>query len=334
MQPLAGAPEGHADPGAARGQTQGQAQADAPTRAAATEELDSRLSDSEAIALRELYAQGHAADLMGDFGLSKPFLPHVLFRRAAKQEKANKPLDPAVKARRAEHEKARMRDSDADDMLRRAGLASSVAAQLKDPFAPKAPNGIEGLARATETVRPEGKTKPTLSAQQRRTLGMALAGRNVFITGSAGVGKSLLVDSIVEQLKAARKTVAITASTGIAAVNIAGCTVHAFAGIGLGEAPKEFLAKQVAKNKFKRKKWQQTHVLVIDEISMVSAPLLEKLSYVGRYCRGPSSGKEDKIQEHHLHPEPFGGIQIIAVGDFFQLPVRDFPLACVLCALS
>ena len=240
-----------------------------------------------------------------------------MLKRKLAEERAE---HPDVKARREKHERARMRASDADEMLRQAGLMSSVAAPLMNPNMPSAPNGV-AVDGEGETVKRE--EKPELSAQQQRTLEMALAGRNVFITGSAGVGKSLLVDSIVEQLRKMGKEVAITASTGIAAVNVGGCTLHAFAGIGLGEATAPILAKQAGGSKFKRKKWCNTQVLVIDEVSMISQELFDKVSYVGRFCRGP--GTTGRMVSHidearHLDPRPFGGLQIIAVGDFFQLP--------------
>ena len=140
----------------------------------------------------------------------------VMLKRKLAEERAE---HPDVKARREKHERARMRASDADEMLRQAGLMSSVAAPLMNPNMPSAPNGVavDGEARSSQARGEAGAER-----QQQRTLEMALAGRNVFITGSAGVGKSLLVDSIVEQLRKMGKEVAITASTGIAAVNVGG----------------------------------------------------------------------------------------------------------------
>lgn len=99
---------------------------------------------------------------------------------------------------------------------------------------------------------------------------------------------------------------AITASTGIAACNIGGVTIHSFGGIGLGTESAEDLAKKIRKNKKAMARWLRTKVLIIDEISMVDGDLFDKLARIGSLLR--------------KSVEPFGGIQIIVTGDFFQLP--------------
>lgn len=102
------------------------------------------------------------------------------------------------------------------------------------------------------------------------------------------------------------ETVAVTAPTGIAAINIGGQTVHSFAGIGLGRGERPAIVKKVMKNKSAVDRWKQTKVLIIDEISMLDRNLFELLDEIARRVCG--------------NDLPFGGIQIVVVGDFMQLP--------------
>jgi ATP-dependent DNA helicase PIF1 len=103
-----------------------------------------------------------------------------------------------------------------------------------------------------------------------------------------------------------RETTYVTAATGIAAVNIGGLTLHFFAGIGLGDAPKEELVSRIL-NKRNAKWWRQAKVLIIDEVSMIDGALFDALDYIARVVRNRSE-------------TPFGGIQLICCGDFLQLP--------------
>ncbi|XP_004466702.1 ATP-dependent DNA helicase PIF1 [Dasypus novemcinctus] len=146
-------------------------------------------------------------------------------------------------------------------------------------------------------------TKPQLSEEQAAVLRVVLKGQSVFFTGSAGTGKSYLLKHILGSLPPTG-TVA-TASTGVAACHIGGTTLHAFAGIGSGQAP---LAQCVAlaQRPGVRQSWLNCQRLVIDEISMVEADLFDKLEAVARAVRQQN--------------KPFGGIQLIICGDFLQLP--------------
>ena len=150
--------------------------------------------------------------------------------------------------------------------------------------------------------------KGDLNDEQRQTASRALDGRNVFITGSAGTGKSYLLKYIIQelQMKHGDKAVAVTASTGIAAVNLAGQTVHSFAGIGLGKGDPLRVRAKVLKDAKSVQRWTDTEVLVIDEISMIDRGLFELLDSVARSVKG--------------NQRPFGGIQVVLVGDFLQLP--------------
>ncbi|KAF8817410.1 hypothetical protein BYT27DRAFT_6810479 [Phlegmacium glaucopus] len=108
-----------------------------------------------------------------------------------------------------------------------------------------------------------------LSQEQTQILKLVQDGNSVFYTGSAGTGKSVLLREIIKALKKkhdkAQDAVAITASTGIAACNIGGVTIHSFAGIGLGIEPADDLAVKIKRNKKASTRWARTKVLIIDE---------------------------------------------------------------------
>ncbi|PNY24031.1 ATP-dependent DNA helicase PIF1 [Tolypocladium capitatum] len=151
----------------------------------------------------------------------------------------------------------------------------------------------------------------TLSGEQRHVLDLVVnKGASVFFTGPAGAGKSVLMRAIISELKQKYERdperVAVTASTGLAACNIGGITLHSFSGIGLGKEDAHTLVKKVRRNPKAKNRWLKTKCLVIDEISMVDGELFDKLSHVGRVVR--NNGR------------PWGGIQLIITGDFFQLP--------------
>ena len=101
------------------------------------------------------------------------------------------------------------------------------------------------------------------------------------------------------------KRVAVTASTGIAGVHINGCTIHSWAGIGLGDGTPEQVVDKVMRSKEARKRWRQHDAVVLDEVSMIDGELLDKLSAVGRAVRGGGAANP--------HPAPFGGMQMIFV---------------------
>ncbi|WAQ91362.1 hypothetical protein PtA15_14A245 [Puccinia triticina] len=152
--------------------------------------------------------------------------------------------------------------------------------------------------------------KVSLSPEQQNVLDLVLKGESIFFTGSAGTGKSVLLRHIISALKRSYASrpdaVAITASTGMAACAIGGTTIHSFAGIGLGAEEKDVLLGKVRRNRKASGKWMRTKVLIIDEISMVDGDLFDKLAYIAARMK-----RSDK---------PFGGIQVVIAGDFFQLP--------------
>lgn len=149
----------------------------------------------------------------------------------------------------------------------------------------------------------------TLNDEQQQALQTVLEGRNIFLTGPGGTGKTYLIHTIQSTLEAQGKKVAVTALTGCAALLLGkqAKTIHSWAGIGLGKDDAPKIVTGIRKYGFKAmKRWLTTNVLIIDEVSMMTADIFEKLDYVGRSMR--------------RNMNPFGGIQVILVGDFFQLP--------------
>lgn len=157
-----------------------------------------------------------------------------------------------------------------------------------------------------------------LNAEQRRAFDAIVAGKSIFITGPGGTGKSFLLQTLYENYKGRTgKVMAVTALTGCAALLLGpwAKTLHSWAGIGLGRAPAESIARGISTDARKKKRWRGTNCLVIDEVSMLTPHLLEYLDTVGRIVR-----KCDR---------PFGGLQVVFVGDFYQLPpvMKDVALA-------
>lgn len=146
-------------------------------------------------------------------------------------------------------------------------------------------------------------TTGELTEEQIKILNAVLEGKNIFFTGSAGTGKSFLLRKIISTLPP--DVTMATASTGVAACHIGGITLHQFAGIGLGTGTKE-RCFQLASRPSVISIWRKTKHLIIDEISMVDGEFFDKIEAVARHVRRTE--------------RPFGGIQLILCGDFFQLP--------------
>lgn len=156
-------------------------------------------------------------------------------------------------------------------------------------------------------LRPKNK-KPSaihLSDEQKRVIAHLAHGGNALVTGSAGTGKSTLLSAIRERLD---KHLPVVASTGIAAVNVGGLTIHSWAGLGLAEdEPKVLAGKIMDKGGSVLRRIKAAKRLALDEVSMIHGVLLDKIDEVFRLLRG----KPDQA---------FGGIQMIFFGDFLQLP--------------
>jgi len=166
----------------------------------------------------------------------------------------------------------------------------------------------EDVKQETASKKENQETAPSylshLSPDQCRILDWVIAGENVFFTGAGGTGKSFLLNAIKERLVGQSNTY-VTALTGIAATNIGGTTLHSFAGIGIGDAD-DFYRYVCTKNQKARLRWLHAKILLVDEISMLSAELFERLERLACLIRQNNSF--------------FGGIQIIFLGDFLQLP--------------
>ena len=149
----------------------------------------------------------------------------------------------------------------------------------------------------------------TLSVEQQRVLDLINDGQNVFCTGYAGTGKSFLLAEVVRQrsLGATYGNTVVTASSGLAALNVNGQTIHRFAGVGTADGPTDYVVDSASRNMRTIARWRDCGLLVIDEISMISGDVLDKIDRTARACR-------------ECHTEPFGGVQILLVGDFAQLP--------------
>ncbi len=172
---------------------------------------------------------------------------------------------------------------------------------------------ISSFAKSTNTQKAtiDRLPEPFLSDEQKAVMKAVMEeGKSVFFTGSAGTGKSVLMRAIIAQLKHRYRKepdrIAITASTGLASCILEGQTLHSWSGIGLGKEPAPELVKKIKRNQKSRQKWLRTKFLIIDEISMVDGQLFDKLEQVARTIR--NNGR------------PFGGIQLVVTGDFFQLP--------------
>jgi ATP-dependent DNA helicase PIF1 len=147
-----------------------------------------------------------------------------------------------------------------------------------------------------------------LSIEQKLSFDKYVQGHNIFITGPGGSGKSALIKIIHKHAYNQFKDIQVTALTGCASVllNCRAKTLHSWAGIGLGNGTTEQLITKIKKNKFAKIAWKKTDILVVDEVSMLSLKLFNMLNDIGKAVRGNS--------------KPFGGIQLVFSGDFFQLP--------------
>ncbi|MEK7188014.1 MAG: helix-turn-helix domain-containing protein [Patescibacteria group bacterium] len=141
---------------------------------------------------------------------------------------------------------------------------------------------------------------------QEEALAILKTGASVFLTGEPGSGKSHTINRFVTWLREHDIRVAITASTGIAATHISGSTIHSWSGIGVRKELTKFDLQRILKNKSAVRRIRDARTLIIDEISMLSANTFTLAETTCRVIRGNSM--------------PFGGLQVVLVGDFFQLP--------------
>jgi ATP-dependent exoDNAse (exonuclease V) alpha subunit len=148
---------------------------------------------------------------------------------------------------------------------------------------------------------------------QSTALKILQSGTNVFLTGSAGTGKTYLLNQFIQTSREHGIPLAVTASTGIAATHLGGMTIHSWSGMGIKDEITQYDLEKIAKKKPLRERIEKTKILIIDEISMISKNFLQNLDQVLQYIK--------------IDRRPFGGMQIVLCGDFFQLPpVSRVPL--------
>ena len=156
----------------------------------------------------------------------------------------------------------------------------------------------------------------SLTELQIQAFNSILLGKNVFLTGAGGTGKTFILNIFIKFYKDLinEGVLSITSTTGCSASLLNGITLHSWAGIGLGNKLVDYYYNDIIKNLTKKKNWIKTEVLIIDEISMLNPELLEKLEILARKLR-----KNNQM---------FGGIQVILSGDFCQLPNVDTQEFC------
>lgn len=142
--------------------------------------------------------------------------------------------------------------------------------------------------------------------KQKEALDILKSGYNTFLTGPPGSGKTFLLSEYIKYLKKHNVAVSVTASTGIAATHMGGVTLHSWSGLGIKEELQDHDIKKVCERGYLRKRIKNTGVLIIDEISMIKASQFEAVNKVCQYIK--------------RSPRPFGGLQVVCSGDFFQLP--------------
>jgi ATP-dependent DNA helicase PIF1 len=142
--------------------------------------------------------------------------------------------------------------------------------------------------------------------QQTDAFHLLTLGKNIFLTGAAGSGKTFVLNQYIKYLKDNNVQVAVTASTGIAATHLQGTTIHSWSGMGIRERLTTQDLEKIATNKRIKKNFKKTNVLIIDEISMLHCYQLDMIDSIARFFLDSS--------------KVFGGLQVVLCGDFFQLP--------------
>lgn len=142
--------------------------------------------------------------------------------------------------------------------------------------------------------------------RQKQALAVMMSGQNVFLTGAPGAGKTYVLNQFVKRAQRAGKRVAVTASTGIAASHLGGTTIHSWSGLGILDSLMPEDLKRLGGADRLIKRYNSTDILVIDEVSMLHGARLDMINELAKVLRAST--------------KPYGGMQVILVGDLFQLP--------------
>tara|TARA_Y100000389_G_C17466636_1_gene526258 strand:+ start:1564 stop:2865 length:1302 start_codon:yes stop_codon:yes gene_type:complete len=149
-----------------------------------------------------------------------------------------------------------------------------------------------------------------LSIEQQNAYDSFIEGKNIFVTGPGGSGKSELIRHIVKYGEIQNKNIQVCALTGCATVLLqckGAKTIHSWSGIGIGNGSQYDIINRISNNKHKKIAWKNIDILIVDEVSMMSKHLFDLLDIIGKKVR----------RNNNL---PFGGIQLVFSGDFYQLP--------------
>lgn len=133
-----------------------------------------------------------------------------------------------------------------------------------------------------------------------------LEANSVFLTGPPGAGKTFVLNEFIKRAGKLNRTVAVTASTGIAATHIGGTTIHSWSGLGIKDFLSDWDRDRLRQNERLVKRYNAADVLVIDEVSMLHGKRLDMVNETCKLLRDSE--------------KPFGGLQVVLVGDLFQLP--------------
>src|SRR5665213_1801107 len=142
--------------------------------------------------------------------------------------------------------------------------------------------------------------------RQTQALQVMMSGESVFLTGAPGAGKTYVLNDFVRRAAKQGKTVGVTASTGIAAIHIGGTTIHSWSGLGILDSLSEEDLHRLGGSERLAKRYNGTDILVIDEVSMLHGLRLDMVNQMAKLLRKSEA--------------PFGGMQVVLVGDLLQLP--------------
>lgn len=192
---------------------------------------------------------------------------------------------------------------------------------------------------------PSPSTSITLTDEQQAIFDKVKEGQSLMFTGRAGTGKSVLIEEIAKWCRRNRVRCSVTATTGLAAMNIGGQTIHSWTGLGFLKGSVPHCLKML-KSEERKLNWCDTDLLIIDEASQLSASTFDKIDEIARIIRAkrskfeqgsswsadysPKGYAEDPRTRHALQGKdlrnvPFGGMQVVCVGDFFQIaPIPDY----------